>query len=96
MTCIPHYEQRTVGLSEQYDSLSFQDVHASLLDRAAPDATTFYIGTGSGRDNALLENTGPFYTQCPINVFISSSSSTREAPHVAKRRCLHDAVPAPI
>jgi SAM-dependent methyltransferase len=53
MASIPHYEQHAARLVEQYESLSFQDVHAGLLDMLPPPgATVLDIGAGSGRDAA--------------------------------------------
>ncbi|KQQ89002.1 methyltransferase domain-containing protein [Massilia sp. Leaf139] len=53
MTVIPHYEQHASRLVAQYESLSFDEVHAPLLDLLpAPGATVLDIGAGSGRDAA--------------------------------------------
>jgi len=53
MALIPHYEQHAARLVEQYESLSFQDVHAGLLDLLPPPgATVLDVGAGSGRDAA--------------------------------------------
>ena len=55
MASIPHYEQHAKRLVEQYESLSFEDVHAGLLDMLPPPgATVLDIGAGSGRDAAWL------------------------------------------
>jgi protein-L-isoaspartate O-methyltransferase len=59
MVSIPHYEQHAARLVEQYESLSFQDVHAGILDvLPAPGATVLDIGAGSGRDAAWLAANG--------------------------------------
>jgi protein-L-isoaspartate O-methyltransferase len=53
MTTIFHYEQHAAPLVKQYESLAFEEVHASLLDLLpAPGSTILDIGTGSGRDAA--------------------------------------------
>ena len=53
MTHIPHYEQNAQDLVNQYESLSFEDVHAGLLDLLpAPGTTILDVGAGSGRDAA--------------------------------------------
>lgn len=53
MTAIPHYEQHADQLVPQYESLAFEDVHASLLDLLPePGATVLDVGAGSGRDAA--------------------------------------------
>ncbi|MBD8532236.1 MULTISPECIES: methyltransferase domain-containing protein [unclassified Massilia] len=55
MALIPYYEQQAVRLVDQYESLAFEDVHASLLDLLPPPgATVLDIGAGSGRDAAWL------------------------------------------
>jgi SAM-dependent methyltransferase len=53
MVSIPHYEQHASRLVEQYESLSFQDVHAGLIGMLPPaGATVLDVGAGSGRDAA--------------------------------------------
>ncbi|CAH0304880.1 Ubiquinone biosynthesis O-methyltransferase [Massilia sp. Bi118] len=59
MASIPHYEQHAPRLVEQYESLSFQEVHASLLDMLPPPgATVLDVGAGSGRDAAWFAANG--------------------------------------
>lgn len=59
MALIPHYEQHASRLVEQYESLSFQEVHASLLDLLPPPGgTVLDIGAGSGRDAAWFAANG--------------------------------------
>lgn len=59
MALIPHYEQNASSLANQYESLSFQDVHGSLLDLLpAPGSTVLDIGAGSGRDAAWFAANG--------------------------------------
>lgn len=59
MAPIPHYEQHAPRLVEQYESLSFQEVHASLLDMLPPPgATVLDVGAGSGRDAAWFAANG--------------------------------------
>jgi SAM-dependent methyltransferase len=59
MAVISHYEQHAPGLVEQYESLSFQEVHAGLLDLLPPPgATVLDVGAGSGRDAAWLAANG--------------------------------------
>lgn len=53
MPTIPHYEQNARQLVEQYESLSFETVHAGLLALLpASGATILDVGAGSGRDAA--------------------------------------------
>ncbi|MGO4478989.1 methyltransferase domain-containing protein [Massilia sp. 2TAF26] len=59
MALIPHYEQHASRLVEQYESLSFQEVHAGLLDLLPPPGgTVLDIGAGSGRDAAWFVANG--------------------------------------
>jgi SAM-dependent methyltransferase len=59
MTTILHYEQQAVPLVKQYESLAFEEVHASLLDLLpAPGSTILDIGAGSGRDAAWFAARG--------------------------------------
>ena len=59
MTTISHYEQNAGQLIDQYESLAFEEVHASLLGLLpAPGATILDIGAGSGRDAAWFAARG--------------------------------------
>jgi SAM-dependent methyltransferase len=59
MASIPYYEQHAGRLVEQYESLSFQDVHRGFLDMLLPTgATVLDIGAGSGRDAAWFAANG--------------------------------------
>jgi SAM-dependent methyltransferase len=59
MASIPHYEQNAARLVNQYESLSFQDVHAGITEMLpAPGATVLDVGAGSGRDAAWLAANG--------------------------------------
>jgi SAM-dependent methyltransferase len=59
MTTILHYEQNADRLIDQYESLAFEEVHASLLDLLpAPGSTILDIGAGSGRDAAWFAERG--------------------------------------
>lgn len=59
MTTLPHYEQHAARLVEQYESLTFEAVHDSLLDLLPPPgATILDVGAGSGRDAAWLAGRG--------------------------------------
>jgi SAM-dependent methyltransferase len=59
MAAIPYYEQHAARLVRQYESLSFQDVHAGLTDvLPAPGATVLDVGAGSGRDAAWFAANG--------------------------------------
>ena len=59
MALIPHYEQNASSLASQYESLSFQDVHGSMLDLLpAPGSTVLDVGAGSGRDAAWFAANG--------------------------------------
>jgi ubiquinone/menaquinone biosynthesis C-methylase UbiE len=51
MSTIPHYELNAKMLVDQYESLSFEDVHVGLLGLIpATGATILDVGAGSGRD----------------------------------------------
>lgn len=59
MASIPLYEQHAARLVGQYESLSFQNVHAGLLDLLPePGATVLDVGAGSGRDAAWFAANG--------------------------------------
>ena len=60
---IPHYEQNANQLVAQYESLTFEDVHPSILDLLpASGATILDVGAGSGRDAAWFAgNVGNAY-----------------------------------
>jgi SAM-dependent methyltransferase len=59
MSDIPYYEQHAARLTDQYESLSFEDVHADLIDiLPAPGATVLDVGAGSGRDAAWFAERG--------------------------------------
>jgi SAM-dependent methyltransferase len=59
MSAIPYYEQHATRLITQYESLSFEDVHADLIAiLPAPGGTVLDIGAGSGRDAAWLAAKG--------------------------------------
>jgi SAM-dependent methyltransferase len=59
MSAIPYYEQHATRLVTQYESLSFEDVHADLIAiLPAPGSTVLDIGAGSGRDAAWLAAKG--------------------------------------
>jgi SAM-dependent methyltransferase len=59
MSAIPYYEQHATRLVTQYESLSFEDVHADLIAILPPPGSTVLdIGAGSGRDAAWLAAKG--------------------------------------
>jgi SAM-dependent methyltransferase len=59
MSAISYYEQHATRLVTQYESLSFEDVHADLIAiLPAPGGTVLDIGAGSGRDAAWLAAKG--------------------------------------
>jgi SAM-dependent methyltransferase len=59
MSAIPYYEQHATRLVTQYESLSFEDVHATLIAiLPSPGSTVLDIGAGSGRDAAWLAAKG--------------------------------------
>ncbi|MES2898670.1 MAG: class I SAM-dependent methyltransferase [Pseudomonadota bacterium] len=59
MPCNPHYEQNARDLVDQYESLSFEAVHAAVMDSLpAPGATILDVGAGSGRDAAWFADHG--------------------------------------
>ncbi|MGZ8291829.1 MAG: class I SAM-dependent methyltransferase [Telluria sp.] len=59
MTLIAHYEENAQLLVDQYESISFEEVHASYLDLLPPPgATILDVGAGSGRDAAWFAAQG--------------------------------------
>lgn len=58
MTQIPHYEQHARQLVDQYESLSFEEVHSGLLDLLPASGTILDVGAGSGRDAAWFAARG--------------------------------------
>jgi protein-L-isoaspartate O-methyltransferase len=61
MKTILYYEQHAISLVRQYESLAFEEVHASLLDLLpAPGSTILDIGAGSGRDAAWFAARGDY------------------------------------
>ena len=59
MASISHYDQHAARLVEQYESLSFQEVHAGILGMLPPaGATVLDVGAGSGRDAAWFAANG--------------------------------------
>jgi SAM-dependent methyltransferase len=59
MSAIHYYEQHAPRLVTQYESLSFEDVHADLIGiLPASGSTVLDIGAGSGRDAAWLAAKG--------------------------------------
>jgi SAM-dependent methyltransferase len=59
MASIPYYDQHASRLVDQYETLTFQDVHADLMDMLPPPGSTVLdVGAGSGRDAAWLAANG--------------------------------------
>ena len=59
MSAITYYEQHATRLVTQYESLSFEAVHADLIAiLPAPGGTVLDVGAGSGRDAAWLAAKG--------------------------------------
>ena len=55
----PHYETNARQLVEQYESLSFEEVHAGILDLLPqPGGAVLDVGSGSGRDAAWFAARG--------------------------------------
>lgn len=53
MSTIPHYEHNAQRLVHQYESLTFEVVHAGLLDLLPELGKTILdVGAGSGREAA--------------------------------------------
>lgn len=49
---ITYYSRRATALSEQYESLSFTDVHGDWIQHLPTSGWALDVGAGSGRDNA--------------------------------------------
>src|SRR5687768_12696850 len=53
------YNRKAPALVRRYESLSFEEVHASILDLVPPPpARALDVGAGSGRDAAALADLG--------------------------------------
>ncbi len=55
---ITYYSMQAKQLSDQYNSLSFTDVHADWLQHLPSSGWVLDVGAGSGRDSAYLANKG--------------------------------------
>jgi SAM-dependent methyltransferase len=92
MALIPHYEQNASTLARQYESLSFQDVHGSLLDLLPPPGSTVLdIGAGSGRDAAWLAANG--YEVVAVEPSDGMLSEARQRHPSSKIHWLSDSLP---
>ncbi len=59
MAAFHKYERDAAAFVSQYESLSFERVHASLIDLLPePGATVLDVGAGSGRDAAWFAARG--------------------------------------
>ena len=53
------YDRRAAELASRYETLDFEAVHESILDRLPPDGSRILdVGAGSGRDAAWLARHG--------------------------------------
>ncbi|WP_414829228.1 class I SAM-dependent methyltransferase [Alteromonas sp. H39] len=52
------YSLHAVALADDYERVSFPDVHSSWYDIAPKEGSALDIGAGSGRDAAFLASTG--------------------------------------
>jgi SAM-dependent methyltransferase len=92
MAFIPHYEQHAARLVDQYESLSFQDVHAGLLDMLpAPGATVLDVGAGSGRDAAWFAANG--YAVVAVEPSDAMLAHARERHPSSRIHWLSDSLP---
>jgi SAM-dependent methyltransferase len=56
---IAFYDREALVLAPRYDSISFEDVHRSILDQFPREmASVLDVGAGSGRDAAALNQRG--------------------------------------
>ncbi|RUO37146.1 methyltransferase type 12 [Aliidiomarina taiwanensis] len=55
---ISYYSKRAATLSEQYESLSFTDVHGDWMQHLPESGWALDVGAGSGRDSAYLASEG--------------------------------------
>jgi SAM-dependent methyltransferase len=92
MSVIPFYEQHAPRLTDQYESLSFEDVHADLLDLLPPPgATVLDVGAGSGRDAAWLAAHG--YDVVAVEPSNAMLAHARERHPTSKVHWLSDSLP---
>jgi SAM-dependent methyltransferase len=92
MSAIPYYEQHATRLVTQYESLSFEDVHADLIAiLPAPSATVLDIGAGSGRDAAWLAAKG--YDVVAVEPSETMLAHAREKHTSSRIQWLSDSLP---
>jgi SAM-dependent methyltransferase len=92
MTPIPHYEQNAPQLVTQYESLAFEEVHASLLDLLPESgATILDVGAGSGRDAAWLSAHG--YDVVAVEPSDAMRSQARKLHASSRIHWLSDSLP---
>lgn len=84
MADIPYYEHHADRLVDQYESLSFQDVHGGLLDLLPPaGATVLDVGAGSGRDAAWLAANGYHVVAVePSNAMLAHARLRHPSPNI--------------
>jgi SAM-dependent methyltransferase len=92
MSAIPYYEQHATRLVTQYESLSFEDVHADLMAiLPAPGSTVLDIGAGSGRDAAWLAAKG--YDVVAVEPSEAMLAHAREKHTSSRIQWLSDSLP---
>lgn len=92
MSAIPYYEQHAPRLVTQYESLSFETVHADLIAiLPAPGATVLDIGAGSGRDAAWLAAKG--YDVVAVEPSEAMLAHAREKHTSSRIQWLSDSLP---
>jgi len=92
MSVITYYEQHASRLTDQYESLSFEEVHADLIDMLpAPGATVLDVGSGSGRDAAWLAAHG--YDVVAVEPSEAMLAHARERHSTSKVHWLLDSLP---
>jgi SAM-dependent methyltransferase len=92
MSAIPYYEQHATRLVTQYESLSFEDIHADLIAiLPAPGGTVLDIGAGSGRDAAWLAAKG--YDVVAVEPSESMLAHAREKHTSSRIQWLSDSLP---
>lgn len=92
MPTIPHYETNAQQLADQYESLSFEVVHAGLLDLLPKSGSTVLdVGAGSGRDAAWFASRG--YDVIAVEPSAAMRARSRELHQSTRITWIDDSLP---
>lgn len=92
MPSIPYYDRHAARLADQYESLSFEHVHAGLLDLLpSPASAVLDVGAGSGRDAAWFAANG--YDVIAVDSSEAMLAQARQRHPSARVTWLPDSLP---